>query len=216
MRPKVTFRDGRLKQAAWGVPRYPDAWLDPVLADSLAMWRSKYLRFNDRATNPNNQDIKATLAALAELPDSELDEAMRHIDLATHCHLKRAAYLNYRSNHPAGRIPPGALALRRADVRVRVAVIVQPIKHLAKLALDTFPMDTGGAPKISALDHFFAMAVVAHWTRLKPGSKPVCRKAGNDFTDFAEAMFDHVGRKLKPTSLERVLGKAIKEVARRN
>ncbi len=215
MRPKITFRDPQLKRFFRGVPRCDDVDLDNDLRESMTMWRAKYRRFADRSSNPDNQSIKATLRMLVAIPSKEASRAVQRLDSATHAHLKRAAWLDYRLRHPTP-----------APIPERI-VIAPRLGELAALALKTFPKDKGGAPRISGLDHQFAVALVTHWNRLNPNNPPRVQGPEDDPSDFMNwvwEMFERVGRSsnrgdgtkpLSEKSLPRILSAAIKAVKAR-
>jgi hypothetical protein len=182
----------------------------------MTIWRAKYQRFENQLTNPDNQSIKATLRKLVKIPPEEASRAIQRLDSATHAHLKRAAWLDYRRRHPAPTpIPEGEMAIE------------QRLGELAALALKTFPKDKGGAPRISGLDHLFAVALVLHWNRLYPNDPP--RVQGpedepSEFMNWVWEMFERVGRTskrgdgkkpLSEKSLPRILSAAIKAVKAR-
>lgn len=208
MRPKKTFRDPRLKQVFWGEILLKDAELDAELSASLSIWRAKYQRFKDRTFNPPMMDVRATLEALAEIPDDRADSAVRLLDSHTRARIKHAAWLD-----------SGALSI--------LAIPPQRLRELAALALSVLPKDTGGRPRINSLDHLFACALVRHWLRIY-GTKPTidCDGTGDfdgtEFMRWVSDMFRRIGvertkkrNTICPKDQRQVLRDAINEVLKR-
>lgn len=193
MRPKKTFRDARPKSFFWGIPRPDDAELDAELAATLSIWRAKYQRFKDRTFNPPMMDVRATLEALAEIPDDRADNAVRLLDQHTRACIKHAAWLD-----------SGALSI--------LAISPQRLRELAALAVSVLPKNTGGAPRINSLDHFFACELVHHWLRIY-GTEPMVHNYGTPFTEWATDMFDRVG--MPRVDHDKVLRDAKKEVIKK-
>lgn len=203
--------------------------VSPDFASSMSYWRGRYERFFSRAHNPPMRDIKATLEALAVIPDHGIDEAIKYLDRATEAHLKRAAWVSYRRSHPhPAAIPPGALAIRRVESVSGKIVSVGNVRALARLAVEIFPDEKGNPQKVSALDLQFAAALVTWWRTLHPG-KPAelpplhsydedLDDGGGEFLDWAWDMFVRVGRRalrgdhstaLKKITLIKTLSSAI-------
>ena len=229
MKPKKTFRDARLKSYFRGAPRHDDAELDAELAATLSIWRAKYQRFKDRTFNPPMMDVRATLQALAEIPDDRADKAVRLLDSHTFARIKHAAWLDYRQQFPEpAPIPPGALSIRQV-VAGRVVMAISPsrLRELAALAVSVLPKDTGGRTPINSLDHLFVCELVHHWLRIH-GTEPTidCVGTGNfDGTEFMRwvcDMFWHIGverekvhNTIYPKDQRKVLRDAINEVIKK-
>ena len=225
MRPKKTFRalneNGRVffKRAATNGENSPeDVDLDADLANTLALWREKYRRFFDPAHNPSTGDVKATLAALAALSDSEIDEAVRLLDWRSLSFLKEAARLDYRREQPDGLIPADALNIR--------GIARQSVRDLAAAAIKIVPAHKGNPTKISGLDHLFAVDLVTKWNAEHlddPAWVAIRDGDPSEFQNWAWEMFARVGRRsnraggacLSETSLTRILGGAVLDVSGR-
>ncbi len=235
MTDKITFRaveHGRrfVKRGGWGIDHPEDADLDHDEAGFIGIWRARYRRFLDRAHNPRNRDIKATLQALARASEGDLPEAVRCLDPATDAHLKRAAHREFRRLHPAGPIPPDAIRIRALGANGKVHPHPR-IRKLAALALAGFPKARANENSISGLDRLFAVALVTRWNLAHPGSpariadRHAKRGPGlpSDFEVAAWDWFARVGRRsnrrgapcLDEASLVRALSRAIAEVKRR-
>ena len=198
------------------------------MAALLAGYRAKYYRFKnitfkplrkdeqeqfkELTLTPRLMDVHATLQALAEIPDAGVDKAIRLLDSETYTHLKRAAYLDYRREHPKpDPIPPDALLIRKViEGRVCLAISPQRLRELAALALSELPKkDAGGRPPIDGLNHLFACALVHHWIRIK-GTTPSAHEV-SPFAKWAAGMFKRVGAPARSDYRE-VLRSAIEEV----
>lgn len=219
MRPKITFRDARPKRFIQGKIRlHEDVELDVELAALIILWREKYRRFKDRAFTPLRMDVRATLQALAEIPDSGAEKAVRLLDSHTHACIKHAAWLDYRRQFPEpAPIPPGALSIQQVYAG-RVVLAISPIRlrDLAALALTVLPKNTGGAPRINSFDHFFACELAHHWMRIN-GTEPTVETFASDndgtpFSMWAAEMFSRVGVPRKDHT--KVLKLAIDQLAK--
>lgn len=214
MRHKITFHDTHLKRVFWGIASDADAELDADLARSLAGWRAKYQRFKDRKFTPLRMDVRATLEALAKIPNDDADKAVRLLDSETYCRLKNAALLDFRRKFPKpAPIPPGALLIMQAAAgRAELAISPSRLRELATLALSALPKNTGGAPLKNSLDHLFACALVHHWKRINGTEPTACpeKDGGSRFADWATDMFKRVGMPRKDHT--KVLQRAIREV----
>jgi len=199
MRPKITFRDPRVKCFFRGItPPAGEGIDDAALAELISIWRAKYQRFDDRAINPLRMDVRATLERLTTTPDSEAGNALRLLDSETRASLIHAALLDFRRANPEpAPCPSDALLIQSGRVR-----------ELAALALSVMTENTGGRPRINSLDHFFACELVRHWIRIK-GKKPSAQYIGTDFTEWAADMFARVGAPRKDHT--KVLQQAIKK-----
>lgn len=203
MKPRITFRTGRKirKDSPRGGQRgrqsYTDVDLDPELRDSLASWRGKLDRFLDRSHSPLSMDIRHTLAVLGEIPDSEADEVVRGLDRETYSLLKHAAYQNFRDRFPERRPVPNHAVQIRQHYHGRVVLAITPghLRELASLALSAYPKTKGGAPKITGFDQLFGAALVHHWVRIHGTPATIKRIGGTPFMEWAEDMFERVGRR---------------------
>lgn len=216
MRPKITFRDIRLKRFFRGIkPPAGEGLDDAALAELISIWRAKYKRFNDRTFNPPMMDVRATLETLTAIEDDCADSAVRLLDSHTNSCIKNAARLDYRRKFPdPAPIPPSALLIRKPTGHgVGLAVSPQRLRELAALALSALPKDVGGRPRINSLDHIFACELVRHWLRIND-TNPTVHNYGTPFTAWAAGMFDCVGappRKDQYTVLRKARNEVIKK-----
>lgn len=193
MRPKITFRDSRLKRSFWGVRSPRDNDLEPGLVRLLAGWRAKYYRFKDPAFTPPERDVRATLQALEKIPDNQADDAVRQLDSDTYARIKHSAFLDYRLTNPSGEIPTSALQIRKGrNGRAVLAIHPRRLRELATLALTALPKNIGGRPRVNSLDYLFAFALVRYWKSTEP-TKPTAQD-GSKFMEWVSDMFNRVGR----------------------
>lgn len=211
MRPRITYRDQRLKQVYRGTPAADDSDLDPELARYIGIWRTRFARVHDPCFLPSSQSIKATLGALANEADGRIDAALKSLDPASLMHLKRGARLaapreRIRWVDNGGRL--------RASPRVR---------EFARIALETFPRLESNPHRISGYDLQFACGLVRHWGRIHADDPAQVANPAHDPSQFEQwswEMFGRAGRRsnraggapLHETSLRRILSRAIREV----